>query len=74
MAWPTTDEPRTEFATVRFTKPEADDIDWLIGVLGVKNRSAAIRQSVDRVIAAERKRAKKQKKSAGEHVGGTDED
>lgn len=61
MAWPTTDEPRENFATVRFTDDEAADIDWLKGVLGVKSRSAAIRNAVDRVVAAEKRRAKKAK-------------
>lgn len=68
MAWPTTDDPRTEFVTVRFTRAEADDIDWLTGHVNAKNRSAAVRGAVDRVITAERRRAAKQKKS--EHVEG----
>lgn len=61
MSWPTTDDPRTEFVTVRFTVDEAADIDWLKGQVNAQSRSAAVRQAVDRVVAAERKRAKKQK-------------
>jgi len=59
MAWPTTTDPKTEFVTVRFTKSEAADIAWLIQHTNAKDRSAAVRQCVDRVIAAERRRAKK---------------
>lgn len=56
MAWPTTDDPRTEFVTVRFTAAEAADILWLQGRVNAKNRSAAVRDCVDRVVHAERKR------------------
>lgn len=61
MSWPTTNDPRTEFVTVRFTVTEAADIDWLIGHTNAKNRSVAVRDCVDRVIHAERRRAKKSK-------------
>lgn len=61
MSWPTTDDPRTEFVTVRFTADEAADIAWLAGVTNAKSRSAAVRQSVDRVVAAEKRRAAKSK-------------
>lgn len=61
MAWPTTDDPRTEFVTVRFTKDEAADIDWLKGITNAKSRSAAVRNAVDRVVAAERRREKRSK-------------
>lgn len=61
MAWPTTDEPRTKFVTVRFTENEHDDLLWLLGVMNAKDRSAAVRNCVDRVVAAERRRAKKSK-------------
>lgn len=64
MAWPTTNDPKTEFVTVRFTVSEARDIDWLIGHMNAKNRSAAIRNAVDRVIAAERKRQARTVKAA----------
>jgi hypothetical protein len=63
MSWPTTNDPRTEFVTVRFTASEAADIDWLIGYTNAKNRSAAVRSAVDRVVHAERKRAAKQRRA-----------
>jgi len=69
MSWPTTNDPRTEFVTVRFTKSEMADVLWLQGVTNAKDRSAAVRQCVDRVVAAERKRAKKAAAKAGESVG-----
>lgn len=59
MAWPTTNDPRTEFVTVRFTVDEAADIDWLRGQTNSKSRSAAVRGAVDRVVSAEKKRAAK---------------
>lgn len=66
MAWPTTNDPRTEFVTMRFTKDEAADIDWLIGQTNAKNRSVAVRSCVERVVTAERKRARKQKTERSE--------
>lgn len=66
MSWPTTNDPRTEFVTVRFTKSEMADVLWLQGHTNAKDRSAAVRQCVDRVVAAERKRAKKAAAKAGE--------
>jgi len=61
MAWPTTDDPRTEFVTVRFTVDEFADINWLVGVTNAKDRSAAVRSAVDRVVAAEKRRSRKQR-------------
>ena len=61
MSWPTTDDPRTEFVTVRFTAGEAADIAWLQGITNSKNRSAAVRQCVDRVVSSEKRRAAKSK-------------
>ena len=61
MAWPTTSNPRKNFVTLRLTDDEAADIDWLQGITNARDRSAAVRQSVARVVAAERRRAKKQK-------------
>ena len=66
MSWPSTDDPRTEFVTVRFTKTEHDDLLWLQGVVNAKDRSAAVRQCVDRVVAAEKRRARKTQTSASE--------
>lgn len=73
MAWPTTNEPRTNFVTVRFTDAEAADIAWLMGVVNAKDRSSAVRQCVDRVVAAERKRAAKQRKTHAEPARALDE-
>lgn len=64
MAWPTTNDPRTEFVTVRFTATEMADIDWLTGHVNAKNRSAAVRGAVDRVVAAERKRDARARKTS----------
>lgn len=68
MSWPTTNDPRTEFVTVRFTVAEAADIDWLRGITNAKSRSAAVRGAVDRVVAAERKRAARTQKTADQRV------
>lgn len=57
MSWPTTDDPRTEFVTIRLTVAEAADVDWLRSQTNSKSRSGAVRNALDRVIAAERKRA-----------------
>jgi len=65
MSWPTTNDPRTEFVTLRFTVNEAADIDWLIGVTNAKNRSVAVRDAVERVIAAEKRRARKARTAGG---------
>jgi hypothetical protein len=59
MAWPTTDDPKKNFVTVRFTDAEFADIQWLVGAVGAKDRSAAVRNAVDRVVAAEKRRARK---------------
>ena len=65
MAWPTTNEPRTNFVTLRLTDAEAADLDWLIGQTGAKDRSAALRNALGRVVAAERRRAKKTRHHGG---------
>lgn len=64
MAWPTTDDPRTEFATVRFTRTEADDIDALIASDpdNYPSRSAVLRVGADLLITRERKKQKQSKK------------
>lgn len=61
MAWPTTTDPRTEFVTLRLTVSEAADLDLYAGTRGM-NRSKAVRDAVNRVIAAEKKRAKRAKR------------
>jgi predicted transcriptional regulator len=63
MAWPTTDKPRTEFVTIRLSTDEAADLDLYADSHGL-SRSAAVRAAVSRVIAAEAKRAARQKRSA----------
>lgn len=61
MAWPTTDAPKRNFVTLRLTDDEAADLDWLQGVVGTADRSKTVRNALDRVVAAERKRAARQK-------------
>lgn len=63
MAWPTTNDPRTVFVTVRFTQSEADDMDaYLPG-----SRSDGVRDAVSRAVAVEkRKRARKRLQNGDE--------
>lgn len=69
MAWPTTDDPRTEFATVRFTRTEADEIDALIPD-PYPNRSAFLRAAADAEVARQRKtRAKQARTRASTRAG-----
>lgn len=65
MTWPTTDDPRTEFITLRLTKSEAADLDSFRQTGNFKSRSAAVRNCVDRVIAAEKRRKAKAKGDTG---------
>lgn len=58
MSWPTTDDPRTEFVTLRLTVAEAAALDTYAKSKKF-TRSAAVRDSVIRVINAEAKRAAK---------------
>jgi Arc/MetJ-type ribon-helix-helix transcriptional regulator len=76
MAWPTTDDPRTEFITLRLTMSEAADVDWLIAQTGSKNRSDAVRSAVGRVISAEKRKKAKQRRSGtpGPGMKGADDD
>lgn len=59
MAWPTSKDPRTEFVTLRLTVNEAADLDALVASLGVRGRSAAVRFALEKVIAAQARRARK---------------
>jgi hypothetical protein len=68
MAWPTTNDPRTEFVTLRLTVSEAADLDLYADSRGL-SRSAAVRDAVSRVISAEQKRARRAKKP-GSKPGG----
>lgn len=61
MGWPTTDDPKTEFITLRLTASEAADLDNYVNSTGHKSRSAAVRNAVSRVIAHETRRAKQAK-------------
>jgi hypothetical protein len=65
MAWRTTDEPRTVFVTVRFTEDEARDLVEYQQDANLKDRSAAVRNCVDRVVAAEKRRKKRAKGDNG---------
>lgn len=60
MSWPTTNDPRTEFVTLRLTVSEMADLDLYASSRGL-SRSGAVRDAVSRVIAAEKRREKKQK-------------
>lgn len=73
MSWPTTNDPRTEFVTLRLTVGEAADLDAYKASRGL-SRSAAVRECVDRVIAAEKRRAARSRKGSGTHAAVMDED
>lgn len=62
MGWPTTDDPKTEFITLRLTASEAADLDNHVRSGNYRSRSAAVRDAVSRVIAYENKRAKAAKR------------
>lgn len=64
MTWPTTSDPKTEFATLRMTKGEANDLDTYAARAGMK-RSVFVRDCVRRCIAAERR---KEARLAGREV------
>lgn len=63
MSWPTTNDPRTEFVTLRLTVGEAADLDAYKAARGL-SRSAAVRECVDRVITVEKKRAARQRRTS----------
>lgn len=58
MAWPTTDDPKTVFVTIRLTESEAANLDAHVSLAGT-TRSGFVRDSVRRVIAAEERKARK---------------
>lgn len=72
MAWPTTTDPRTEFVTLRLTVSEAADLDLYADARGM-SRSAAVRNAVSRVIAAEQKRAQRANRKQSRPSGRLDE-
>lgn len=61
MSWPTTNDPKTEFVTLRLTVSEAASLDAHVSACHHPSRSAAVREAVNRVIAAEEKRRKQAK-------------
>lgn len=66
MAWPTTENPRTNFVTVRFTDDEVDEMDTYLG----GPRSDAVRDAVARAVAIEKRRRNKKALVDGEEVDG----
>lgn len=56
MAWPTTDDPKTNFVTIRFTDGESASID-ASRHKAHQTRSAYIRDCVRRVQQAEDRKA-----------------
>lgn len=58
MAWPTTNNPRTEFVTLRLTKDEAADLDALRAATG-QTRSQAVRAAVERAVTAHQRKTRK---------------
>lgn len=65
MAWPTTSDPKTEFATLRMTASEAADIDKAARAAGL-SRSAFLRMCAERELD----RLKKAGSRAGRKKGG----
>jgi Arc/MetJ-type ribon-helix-helix transcriptional regulator len=63
MAWPTTNDPRTEFVTLRLTVGEMGDVDAAVASGPHKNRSAFVRSCVERCLAADARRAKRNQPS-----------
>jgi metal-responsive CopG/Arc/MetJ family transcriptional regulator len=64
MAWPTTDDPRTNFVTVRFTDNEVDEMDTYLG----GSRSNAVRDAVAEKVVREKRKRHKKKLSGGDEV------
>lgn len=56
MAWRTTNDPKTEFVTIRLTASEAAELDLAAQTAG-HSRSAFVRDAVRRVMAAEARKA-----------------
>ncbi len=71
MAWPTTNDPKTEFVTLRFTASEAASLDAAASTAGM-TRSAFVRDSVRRVLTADARRAARLKKTGSEAVSGSE--
>lgn len=58
MAWKTTDDPRTEFVTLRLTASEAADLDAYRAARG-QSRSQALRDALDEKITRWKKQHSK---------------
>lgn len=56
MAWPTTDDPKTEFITVRLTVTEEALVAAAASNAG-QNRSVYLRECVRRCVEADRRKA-----------------
>lgn len=65
MAWPTTDDPRTQFVTLRLTSQEFAQLDTWALAQGL-SRSAAVRALLDKKVFAPAPKTRKTRK------GGTD--
>ena len=61
MAWPTTNDPRTEFVTLRLTVSESADLDRLVQQTGASSRSEAVRTALDEKISRTTKQQKRAK-------------
>lgn len=53
MAWPTTDDPRDNFVTIRLTASEVADLDKYAKKQGV-SRSSAVRAAVEKAVTRKR--------------------
>lgn len=67
MAWPTTNNPRTEFVTLRLTADEAAELDAYASARG-ESRSVAVREAVARVIAADQRKARRAQKQKAQQA------
>lgn len=61
MGWPTTNDPRNKFVTVRLTESENDELLAHTAAEGHKDRSTASRDAIFRVIRADKRRRAKDK-------------
>lgn len=73
MGWPTTDDPRTEFVTLRLTRSEMDALNLYADSRGL-SRSEASRDAVFRVIQAEQRRAARNSAKVSNAPGLADHD
>ena len=64
MAWPTTNDPRTEFVTLRLTKSEAAQLDVFASRRKL-NRSAAVRAAVATMVQLDQRRAAQKNRNQG---------